>query len=413
MMNQTEKMAAGQGDPEKYVFPFTSDSAWLRALKLTTRLAFFIAGFGLSCWAPLVPFAQERMQAEPAMLGIVLLCLGFGAVVGMPVAGGLSAKIGCKPVIIAGALGLAMTLPLLAILSSPVALGVTLFIFGASLGATDVAANVHGTHVQSRAGIPLMSGFHGFYSLGGLAGASVTTAIIASGWFIWGAASIASLAIILCLIKARAGFVHTREDNEHPFFVLPKGKVVVIGVLAMVLFLAEGAMLDWGALLLIQVKNISASTSGAGYVIFAVAMALSRFVGDRIVAGVGEKVMLIAGVTVTGCSLFLIAWLTPLFAVFAAIALAGFAAGNVVPVLFTLAGKQKSMPATLAISAASILGYLGVLMGPAFVGFVAHFTGLKVAFFCLGGLVVASSMLIRLIKCENVAEEETASTGRS
>lgn len=107
------------------------------------------------------------MQAEPALLGAVLLCLGLGALIGMPAAGGISAKAGSRMVIIMGAVGIVVALPLLALLSTPQG-GAALFLFGLSIGATDVAANIHGSEVQDRAGMPLMSGFHGFTALEGL-----------------------------------------------------------------------------------------------------------------------------------------------------------------------------------------------------------------------------------------------------
>ncbi len=393
-MNYSDETSVEQFDSAHTGAEKASDKKKIERAKLATRLAFFIAGFALSCWAPLVPFAQARMHAEPAMLGAVLLCLGLGAVVGMPVAGGLSGKIGSKIVIIAGALGLAIALPLLATLSSPVAIGMTLFLFGASLGATDVAANVHGTDVQNEAGVPLMSGFHGFYSIGGLTGASCMTALIACGINISYAAILACVVILLSMIKAWNGFLVTQNAEEHPLFVIPKGTVIIIGLLAMITFLAEGAMLDWGALLLIQTKSLPASYAGAGYVVFAVAMALSRFVGDKMVEKFGDRIMLFSGLILTSAGLGLTAYLTYLPAAFIAIAIAGFAAGNVVPVLFTLAGKQKSMPATLAISAASIVAYLGVLMGPALIGFIAHYTGLVTAFLYLSAMVLAATLLI-------------------
>lgn len=105
----------------------------LSSAKWSTRVAFFIAGFSLSCWAPLVPYAQQRIHADSAMLGSILLCLGLGAVVGMPTAGGLAGKVGNKKIILAGACGLFIALPLLAMVSTPIALGLTLLLFGRQL----------------------------------------------------------------------------------------------------------------------------------------------------------------------------------------------------------------------------------------------------------------------------------------
>src|SRR5690606_7382617 len=215
-------------------------------------------------------------------LGTILLCLGLGAVIGMPAAGALSAKIGSGFVIMAGAAGLLISLPLLAFLSDPVLLGICLLLFGAATGAIDVATNIHGTEVQQAAGVPLMSGFHGLYSIGGLVGASGMTLLIALGVDILLAAGAAAALMLLCIVAAAPGFFATRSAEDHPLFIAPRGVVMAIGLLALVVFLAEGAMLDWVALLLTQAKGMDVSISGVGYTLFALAMTVSRFVGDRI-----------------------------------------------------------------------------------------------------------------------------------
>lgn len=360
----------------------------LRGGKRATRLAFFIAGFAIACWAPLVPFAQARMRADAAELGTILLCLGLGAVIGMPAAGALSARIGSRFVIMAGAAGLVIVLPLLALLSDPVLLGAGLLLFGAAIGAIDVAANIHGAQVQEAAGVPLMSGFHGLYSIGGLAGAGGMTALIAWGVGVLPAAGIAAALVLLCILRAAPGFFATRSAEGGPLFILPRGVVLVIGLLSLILFLAEGAMLDWVALLLTQAKRVDVSVSGVGYTLFALAMTVSRLLGDRIVAGLGERRALVAGMAMTGVGIAVIALAGPVPIVLGGIVLAGLAAGNVVPVLFTLAGRQTTMPPAHAIAAASMLGYLGVLMGPALIGYAAYFIGLAGAFVALAALVL-------------------------
>nr|WP_281356330.1 MFS transporter [Pseudomonas piscis] len=162
----------------------------------------------------------------------------------------------------------------------------------------------------------------------------------------------------------------------------------------MVIFLAEGAMLDWSALLLAQDKGLDVGLAGAGYSLFACAMTLIRLVGDRIVARIGERSMLLAGFLITAAGLGLAAWASNLMVVFACIAIAGLAAGNVVPVLFSLAGRQQVMPAPHAIAAASMLGYLGVLLGPALVGYAAHAVGLVRSFHGICILVVLAACAI-------------------
>ena len=376
----------------------------LRDAKVSTRLAFFIAGFGLACWAPLVPYAQQRLHADTATLGSVLLCLGLGAVIGMPLAGVMSHKTGTKAVIVAGAIALILSLPLMAFLSSPLTLGLALLVFGLATGAIDVAANIHGNEVQKLAGTPLMSGFHGLYSVGGLVGASGTTAIIAAGSSPVVAAGMASAVILLCIFVAKRGFLHSQADDNQPAFVFPRGRVVIVGVMAMIIFLAEGAMLDWSAILLSKIKGVDVSVAGAGYVIFAVAMTVSRLIGDAVVQRVGQRNMVIAGMVLTAGGILVAGYSSTLPVIFAAIGIAGLAAGNLVPVFFTLSTTQGSMPAAQAITATGILGYFGVLVGPALIGYTAHFTGLVAAFGILGLVTLAALSVVPAIKFRSPSE---------
>ena len=165
----------------------------------------------------------------------------------------------------------------------------------------------------------------------------------------------------------------------------------------MVIFLTEGAMLDWGALLMTETKGVSMEMAGFGYVAFALAMTISRFIGDRLVARLGEKNALFAGIALTGLGVALVSASSTFAVALAGMTLTGFAAGNVVPVLFTMAGRQRVMPAALAIASASILGYLGVLMGPALVGYVAHSLSLTGAFYGVAAVVLVMLVAVKPI----------------
>lgn len=365
--------------------------------KRATRLSFFLAGFGLACWAPLVPFARERLGVSEAELGTILLFLGLGAVLGMPVSGALSSRLGSRPVILAGSVGIAIALPLMATVGHVYALSLALFLFGASIGAIDVAANIHGTDVQDAARQPLMSGFHGLYSVGGLVGSFGMTALIASGLSVGLAAVLCSAIVLVSAGLAYSGFFTTPSGHDHPLLTMPRGVVVVIGLAAMVIFLAEGAMLDWGALLINETKGVSIELAGSGYVAFALAMTISRMIGDQLVARIGERAALYAGILLTGVGVVVVSASSTFPIALAGMALTGFAAGNVVPVLFTMAGRQTVMPAALAIASASILGYLGVLMGPALVGYVAHALSLTGAFYGVAGVVLVMLLAVKPI----------------
>ena len=357
-----------------------------------TRAAFFVPGLVLAAWAPIVPLAKARAGLDDAALGLVLLCLGLGSLAAMPLAGALAARHGCRTVmLVAGALML-LALPLLAVAPSAWLLGATLLAFGAGMGAMDCTMNIQAVLVERDAGRPLMSCFHAFYSVGSLAGAVAGVALLVAGMPALGMA----LAIAACAaLVVAASAPRWRRDHAPAAgrsFALPRGVVVVIGAVCFVSFLAEGSMLDWSAVFLHEVRGVDAERAGWGFVAFNVAMTAARLAGDRTVAWLGAGRAVLAG-GLLGCIGLLSATLLPGFpAALAGFALLGVGCANIVPVMFSLAGRQTRMPVGLAIPAVTTLGYAGVLLGPALIGFVAQGLSLTVALVLVGVVLALAAV---------------------
>jgi predicted MFS family arabinose efflux permease len=348
--------------------------------RLATRLAFLVAGFALACWAPLVPFAKLRLGVSDGALGVLLLCLGIGSVVAMLWAGWVSARHGSRPVVIAGGLGVALLLPLLSAAGQPLTLGLALFAFGAALGSLDVAMNVHALAVERAAGEPLMSGFHALFSVGGLLGAAMMTALLSVGWTPLAGTLLGSGLMLGAMAVVAPRLLASAPPAEPPRLAWPRGPVLLLAVLAGVCFLVEGAVLDWSALLLTEGGLVPAAQGGLGFMVFSVAMTAGRLGGDALCARLGDRAVLTAGgvLAVAGFGVLLLSssvW--PAMAGFLCI---GLGASNLVPVLFRRAGAQTAMPPALAIAAISTTGYAGVLLGPALIGFVSQLASLPAAF---------------------------------
>lgn len=181
--------------------------------RLATRLSFLAAGFAMACWAPLVPFAKENVAVDEAGLGLLLLCIGAGSVCAMPLTGWLAARIGSRPLIMTGGLGLAAVLPLLMLANSVPLLALALMAFGATLGLIDVAMNIHAVEVERDAPKPLMSNFHAMFSIGGFAGAGGVTLLLAAGMLPVMAALCGSVVTAVGLLLARPGLLHARAGE--------------------------------------------------------------------------------------------------------------------------------------------------------------------------------------------------------
>jgi predicted MFS family arabinose efflux permease len=376
------------------------------AHRLSTRLGFLTAGITMAAWAPLVPYAKERLGLEASQLGMLLLCLGIGSLLAMPVTGTLTSRFGCRPVVLVSGALVCMVLPFLAIAPTPLLLGVTLFLFGATIGTLDVAINVQAVQVEKESGRALMSGFHGMFSVGGIAGAGGMALLLWAGMdTLMAAVLTAAVAAAVLAVAAPkllpadpAAHASAAGAEDKRLFVAPRGAVVVIGLLCFACFMAEGAVLDWSALLLTTGVGASADQGGLGYAAFAVAMTLGRFSGDKIVARFGGQRVLLAGGLCAAAGFFTAVLAPSPAAALLGFVLVGLGASNIVPILFTAAGRQQDMPAGLAVGAITTIGYAGILAGPALIGFIAHASSLQTAFAGLGCamLLVAASSRSRI-----------------
>ncbi|MGL5389194.1 MAG: MFS transporter [Serratia sp. (in: enterobacteria)] len=354
-----------------------------------TRLAFFIAGLAMATWAPLVPFAKTRIGIDDGSLGLLLLCIGVGSIMAMPLTGLLTGKFGCRRVILLAGVALCIDLPLLVLMDSTLGMALALLLFGAAIGMIDVAMNIQAVVVERASHRAMMSGFHGFFSVGGIAGAGGVSALLWLGLGPLQATLIAVVAILALLSLASKNLLReSGGDKEGPMFVLPRGWVMFIGLLCFIMFLAEGSMLDWSALFLTTSRGMDHNQAGLGYALFSIAMTIGRLNGDRVVNAMGRYRVLLLGSLCAAIGLALAIAIDSVMASLIGFMLVGVGASNVVPILFSAAGNQRIMPANLAIASVTTVGYAGILAGPAVIGLIAQISSLTFALACVAALLL-------------------------
>nr|WP_314418949.1 MFS transporter [uncultured Erwinia sp.] len=364
------------------------------ARRASTRAIFLVTGMAMGLWAALVPYAQIRTGAEAGDLGLLLLCLGGGSLVAMLASGRIIGRLGCRAVIVAGVVLYCLTLPLLAVFSDIRLLALSLLIFGMGVGLTDVAMNVQGTLVEQAANTPLMSGFHCLWSVGGIAGAGGGALLLGAGFSPLGAAFCTVALVLLVTLGFLPSLLPTGGEEAQPEGgkARPNFRLLLMAVMAMICFMAEGAILDWSGIFITLERGMAVEHAGWGFAAFAIAMSLMRLTGDRVVSALGRKRVLVVG-GILGIIGYLLAVLTAGWAMsLFGFALVGIGAANIVPVLITLAGQEKAMPVNRSVAMVATLGYFGVLGGPALIGWVAHLSSLYVAF----SLVAVSFLVIVL-----------------
>jgi MFS family permease len=385
----------------------------LRA-KNATRLIFLVCGLGISSWAPMVPFAKDRLSLNEADLGFLLLLLGLGAMIMMPLAGILMNRIGSRKVIASGALLTAVVLPLLLIIQSYIGMAVALFLFGCGVGTVDVAMNSHGVQVQNLYGRPIMSSLHGLFSVGGLLGSLGLGFLTTLGLNPLHASIAISLILIILLIgqyrnlfnyhferKTIEEFTKSeKQTTATKRFQLLNKSILLLGFMCFSTFLSEGAMLDWSAVYLRDLKDIQPEFAGAGYAAFSIAMAAMRLTGDKIIEKFSGKIIVVGGCLTAALGLTMIIASSWLPLVFIGFILLGLGASNVVPIFFSEGGRIKGVSPTISIPAITTMGYAGQLAGPAFLGYVAHHFSLELSFSLIAFLMFIVAVLYRFITIE-------------
>lgn len=434
----------------------------LRRRQVATRMVFLVVGFALAGWGPLVPFARARAGLSSGALGILLLCLGLGSVVGMPIAARLVARAGCRRVLVVACALLCLALPGLGLASTFVTLAACLLLFGAAMGAMDCVINVQAVAVEHESRRPMMSGFHGMFSVGtllGAAGASGglgmgmspagitvagvicvggTIALAAGGLLgpvfgpavapdavpdavtdavpgaVPGAAAESMLeslpgmvaeslpeSDITCIPASPQKPTTVHDGAARPGvarrLMLPRGVVLLAGLMCCAAFLVEGAMLDWSAIFLSSAHHLPPARAGGGYVAFCAAMVLGRLSGDAVVRRMGDAWVIGVGAACAAMGLALVVVAPSLWVALCALALMGAGCANIVPVLYGAMGRQRIMPVEAAISGITIIGYAGILIGPALIGLVAQYSGLPMAFAMLAAMLVAVAACARAV----------------
>lgn len=347
----------------------------------------------MGLWAAGLPSLHDRLELDYALLGTVLLLISGGALVSMLVAGPLVDRWTSRRVCwFAGPFsGLVLLGPALA--PSYWSLVVLAIVFGIGLGVTEVAMNAHSVEVERRYGRPIISAFHGVWSLGGAAGGGLTALALQIG--LDGQWLLIAAALVVPFLYLPAAWLLLPDTPGHESGgeaaatstsgnSLGYGLIAVLGLAAFAGHLAEGAAIDWAALHAREVLLTDPAMAPLAYTIFSVAMTTVRLLGDPIRARLGSvRTIQLAGLFAT--SGYVLVLISPsvgesleVACAWSGWALAGVGLATVVPVLFSAVGAAGGRVGR-ALAMVTAFGYSGLLLGPAVLGFVAKSASLPVA----------------------------------
>ncbi|NBJ12277.1 MFS transporter [Microvirga arsenatis] len=355
---------------------------------------FFGNGFGIGTWAAQLPRFKASLSLSDGELSLGLLAFSLGAVALMPVIGWAVAFLGSRTTTIAASFAFAAALLLPGLAPSLSLFVAASLVAGACNGTMDVAMNTNATVVERAWGSAIMSSFHAFFSLGGLAAAGVSGFLIAHDVGLVPTLAISCLGMgLLFLVAALWTLEETDRTTEGHGFAWPRGPVILVAVLAMFCFIVEGAIIDWSAIYLQTVAGASLETAVSGFAAFSLAMTACRFLGDPVVRRLGRVRTLQLGGLLAALGLALAMAVPAPLPSSIGFALVGVGLANAVPVLFSAAGQVKGIPPSMGVAMVATLGYGGLLLGPPLIGFGGEFLGLR----AMLGLLILFALVIIIL----------------
>ncbi|MFG2000281.1 MFS transporter [Spirillospora sp. NPDC048911] len=358
-------------------------------------LVFAVHGAVAGSFATRIPWIQDQLSLSPALLGGALLCPSIGAIVGMPMAGRLAHRLGERPAIQVLLAMWCAQLVLPALAPAPVWLFGAMVLFGVAAGMSDVVMNAHAVRLERHLGRSIMTGLHGMWCVGSLAGGGA--GMVAAHLHIDARAHFAAVAVVLLgvgLVNGRSLFAGQAAAAEPAprRFVLPSKAIAAIGVVGFCGTFAEGATADWAAVYLTRVTDAGPGVAAAGYTIFMLAMASARLVADRFVRRFGPVAVVRCGGTVAAAGGVLVVIARTPAAGIAGFALLGLGVAAIVPLVFTAAGNAARTPAE-GVAGVATITYLSVLTAPAVTGWAADAASYPVAFALITGVIVVMTLL--------------------
>ena len=378
----------------------------LPAIRVRISLFFFFYGFTFASWASRIPNIQQNLHLSETQLGAVLLAMPAGSFLTLPFSGYLTSKAGSRKVAIFASFLYTGLLAGIGLSTSVLQLTICLFLFGSSGNMMNIAINTQALALEGLYKKTINSSFHGMWSVAGLVAASLGTYLmgkafpVSSHFLLIAGISLGSFIICMpYLLHDKPG-----KQEKRPFFTKPGKAFVGLGLIAFCSMICQGAMFDWSGVYFKKTVTDNPAYIGIGYTAFMVSMTAVRFITDWLTEKVGfKKIITWCGIATTS-GLLIAVFLPYLLPATFGLLLVGIGVSPAIPLVFSAAGKSKKMSPPIAIAAVSSIGFIGLLIGPPIIGFIAGITSLKISFFILSFFGLAISVLAVFNKSEETSK---------
>ncbi|MGI4727656.1 MAG: MFS transporter [Janthinobacterium lividum] len=363
-------------------------------IRITVGVMFFLAGLTFASWASRIAAVQQKLNLSDTALGGILFTLPVGLMVSLPFSGWIITRIGSRKLLLFALPLYAVALACLGLAQTTLQLIAGLFCFGFFSNAMNIAVNTQAVAAEKLYNKPIMASFHGLWSLAGFAGAAIGTLMIGYGV---DPSVHFSVILVLVLIGIAVSYRNLQDDagkvQSGPLFVIPDNSLLKLGAVAFCSMICEGAMFDWSVIYFKKVIHAENAWIAAGYTAFMSTMAGGRFVADWFSGRFGLKRTLQLSGSLTAIGLVVAVVFPVMIPAIIGFMLVGAGVSSVVPLVYSAAGKSGTMSPGVAIAAVSTIGFVGFLVGPPVIGFVAGAFSLRASFM----LIAAMGMCVVIV----------------
>ncbi|WP_236937660.1 MFS transporter [Flavobacterium coralii] len=375
--------------------------SYLNRIRWAVGLFYFSMGLCFATWASRIPDIKTTLGLSEADLGTILFAIPLGQLCIMPFSGRLATKYGSHRTAVLGLSFYVLSLIGLGLGSEKWQLLVALFFFGVFSNLTNISINTQGIYTEGLFRRPVMSAFHGAWSTAGFTGAITGIGMIALKLSPLMHFVIVAIVLWIVILFNYKHLVKAKQPPLQPkkkFFTKPDTVLLWLGVMSFCCMLSEGIMFDWSGVYFKDVVQAPGALVVLGYASFMVMMALGRFLGDRFIRRLGRKrVLQISGCMITTGLLLAVA-LPYLITSTLAFMMVGLGVSSVVPIIYSIAGRRPGIAPGIALQTVSSVSFLGFMIGPPAIGYIAHATSLRISFAIIAVFGVTIALLVTKVK---------------
>lgn len=376
-----------------------------RQIRIAVTAFFYFQGFCFTSWASRIPDIKNYLHLTDAGLGTILFALPAGQLTAMPFSGKLVTHFGSKKILRVCLAFYAICLTNIGLASQPLHLALALYLFGVCGNMCNISVNTQAIRAEKLYTKPIMTSFHAGWSIGGFSGALLGMLMISLNispyLHFWIIAAMILIHILFSQKFLQPGKSALKQEKK-PFFSKPNSLLVQLGIIGFCSMAAEGAMTDWSGVYFKQVIHAPESLIILGYVSYMAMMTGGRLVGDRLISHFGRKRMLqYSGILITTGLLISVLFPQIVFATIGFV-IVGLGVSSIVPMVYSTAGKIPNIPPGIALAGVSSISFLGFLMGPPLIGYIADLSGsLRYSFAVIALLGIGIALLVSKLKAIN------------